>query len=58
VFNNLLRESVANDAAGFPRFEDVPGVAVRVVAGVGDLSVGEDSGCSGKEEGEGEELRF
>ena len=56
VFDNLLRESVADDAAGFPRFGNVSVAAVRVVAGVVDLSVGEDSGCSGKEQGEGEEF--
>lgn len=56
--DNLLRESVADDAAGFPRLGEEPGATARVVAAVGELSVGEDAAHGREEEGKSEELHY
>ena len=59
VLEELRCESIVDGAAGFALcvagFGDA---AVRVVAGVGELFVGEDAAGCGEEEGEGEELHF
>lgn len=60
MFDDILRESVADDAAGFVHEGDVEfdGVVV-VVAGVLKFLVGEDgTACGAEEEGEGVELHF